>query len=57
VGRSATGAALVAAKAPPASDNNPAAPSTGTTFAPRLRFGAFFAFDIMKSSRSVGSIV
>src|SRR6185437_3732190 len=36
----------------PASDNKPAAPSTGTAFAPRLRFGACFAFDIVKSSRS-----
>ena len=40
-------AAPVAAEAPPASDNKPAAPSTGTAFAPRFRFGVHFAFDIV----------
>ena len=57
VAKPAPGAPLVAAKAPPVSDNKPAAPSTGTAFAPRLRFGACFAFDNVKSSGSVGSIV
>jgi hypothetical protein len=51
VGRSASGAPPVAAEAPPASDNKPAAPNTGTAFAPRFRFS--FAFAIVRSSRSI----
>ena len=53
VGRSASGAPPVAAEAPPASDNKPAAPNTGTAFAPRFRFRVYFAFAILKSSRSI----
>jgi hypothetical protein len=47
VGRSANGAPPVAAEAPVASDNKPAAPSTGTAFAPRFRFRVCFAFGII----------
>ena len=58
MGRSATGAPFVAAEAPPASDNKPAAPSTGTAFAALLRFGVCFAFDIVKFSLILlGSII
>jgi hypothetical protein len=46
VGKSTAGA--VAAEAPPASDNKPAAPSTGMPFAARLRLEACFEFDIVK---------
>jgi hypothetical protein len=53
VDRSAGVVPPVAAEAPPASDNKPAAPSTGTAFAPRFRFGVCFAFDILKSSPSI----
>src|SRR6516165_1111371 len=53
VGRSAGVPPPVAAEAPPASDNKPAAPRTGTALAPRFRFGLCFAFDILKSSHSI----
>ena len=37
----------VAAEALPTSDNNPAAPNSGTVFAPLFRFGVCFASDIV----------
>jgi hypothetical protein len=50
VGTSANGASPVAAEAPPANDNKPAAPNSGTAFVPLFRFGVCFASDIVKFS-------
>jgi hypothetical protein len=51
-GKSAAGVP-VAADAPPAIDNNPAAPKTGTAFERRFRFRACFACDMVSPPISV----